>query len=876
MTNDTSPLVTGSVTAALSTGEEIEILRDSTVIGTATISNTEWSYQDSSLVDGQTYSYTARVRDSAGNVSMESAVVAITVDTAAPSTPTILQMSNDTGTPGDFISAANTTIISGRADPNTTIEIFRDLESIGTATVDSTGVWQSDDINLGNLSNGASVTIKARSYDAAGNSSEEASQLITKTALPTFSNIDTSTISPASGLVIQGSNGESLLGYSVHAAGDLNGDGIDDVVVGAPAYSDYAGETYVVFGSSSGLGTIDGSDRSVIDVSELSSSQGFRIVGDQYYSMFGSSVSSAGDINHDGIADLIIGAYGTVVGSNSSAGEVYVVFGSTDGFGIDDGHGHKLVDLSGLTSEYGFIIQGADANAFVGQSVSAAGDVNGDGIDDIIIGASNASYVVFGSETLIGTNDGHDRMILNVNDLTEGKGFILRSFHNGDNFGASVSSIGDFNGDGFDDIIVGASTGDDGGPGAGEAYVIYGSSSGVGTNDGNGHMVFDASDPLAFGFVILGDEEGDALGSSVSSAGDINGDGIDDLLVGAYHGGDGADLAGQAYVIFGNRNIFDRPSSNGRTQLDTAYLTASDGFVIQNAKSSANFGISVSSAGDINGDGIGDLLVGAAFSDADGNDSGAAYVIFGTTTGFGTNVDGRKVVNLSNLSATEGFKIQGDSESDNLGYSVAAAGDVNGDGYADLIVGSPYGDDGHADAGEAYIIYGQGTTMTGRVAIGTNAVDFIAGTDLSDSLSGAGGADVLLGYDGDDTLTISDTNFRRIDGGDGQDTLILSGTGLHLNFANIASDVVTNIETIDITGTGANTISFTKQDVLDLSSTTNILTINGSSDDIVNADGFVDSNIDQVVGDISYNIYTNGTATLRIDHEIASVMTVLV
>jgi len=168
------------------------------------------------------------------------------------------------------------------------------------------------------------------------------------------------------------------------------------------------------------------------------------------------------------------------------------------------------------------------------------------------------------------------------------------------------------------------------------------------------------------------------------------------------------------------------------------------------------------------------------------------------------------------------------------------------------------------------ITYGASDPDEGRVAVGTSDADFIAGTDHNDSLTGAGGADVLLGYGGDDTLTVSNTGFARIDGGEGHDTLVLSGTGLHLDFNNIASDVVTNIETIDITGTGANTITLTAQDVLDLSSTTDKLYVNGDGDDTVEAYGFVITSDHETVGSITYNIYTNGSSILAMDQEITT------
>ena len=189
------------------------------------------------------------------------------------------------------------------------------------------------------------------------------------------------------------------------------------------------------------------------------------------------------------------------------------------------------------------------------------------------------------------------------------------------------------------------------------------------------------------GFIIQGDAAVDYAGISVSSAGDVNGDGIDDLIVGAIGGDDGGSNAGEAYVIFGRTTGFGVDVS-GRRVIDLTSLSASDGFIIQGDAANDAAGRSVSSAGDVNGDGIDDLIVGANGGDDGGSLAGEAYVIFGRTTGFGVDVGGRQVIDLTSLSASDGFIIQGDVALDQGGYSVSSAGDVNGDGIDDLIVGA--------------------------------------------------------------------------------------------------------------------------------------------------------------------------------------------
>src|SRR5690606_37927033 len=149
-------------------------------------------------------------------------------------------------------------------------------------------------------------------------------------------------------------------------------------------------------------------------------------------------------------------------------------------------------------------------------------------------------------------------------------------------------------------------------------------------------------------------------------------------------------------------------------------LSPTDGFIIQGDVAGDQLGYSVSSAGDVNGDGIDDIIVGARQGDDGGSNAGEAYVIFGKAGGgWGTTVGGRQVLDLTNLSPADGFIIQGDAASDQLGINVSYAGDINGDGIDDIIVGATGGDDGGSNAGEAYVVFGKagggwGTTVGAR------------------------------------------------------------------------------------------------------------------------------------------------------------------
>jgi len=503
--------------------------------------------------------------------------------------------------------------------------------------------------------------------------------------------IDLSSLSPSQGFVIQGDSAHDLAGWSVSEAGDVNGDGIDDLIVGAPTgipgfrlgevSPSAVGESYVIYGQA---GT-----RGMLDLSTLSASQGFVIRGQtNKANLTGHSVSSAGDVNGDGIDDLIVGDPHGDDGA-PQAGEAYVIYGQT-------GASRGLLEVRTLSASQGFVIQGFVQESNTGWSVSSAGDVNGDGLDDLLVGqrkwnnpsVPGEAYVIYGQA-------GSSRGRIDLSTLSSSQGFTIQG-GNGEVFGHSVSSAGDVNGDGIDDLIVGAQGGNDGGTDAGEAYVIYGQ---AGTR---GRIDATTLSPSQ-GFVIQGDTAGDLLGECVSSAGDVNGDGIGDLIVSAPRGDDGGRDAAEAYVIYGQ-------TGTSRGRLDLTTLSASQGFVIQGedigAAMSGYGGLQVSSAGDVNGDGIGDLLVGSPYVDDGGIEAGQAYVIYGQS---GTS---RGRLDLTTLAPSQGFIIQGDAAGDFAGGSVSAAGDVNGDGLDDLIVGAPYGDDGGTNAGEAYVVYGFRNTST--------------------------------------------------------------------------------------------------------------------------------------------------------------------
>ncbi len=427
---------------------------------------------------------------------------------------------------------------------------------------------------------------------------------------------------------------------------DINGDGYDDVVVGAyfsnPGGRTAAGTVSVFLGSAAGIAA---TAASVLE-------------GALANDFFGYSVANAGDVNGDGYADVVVGARGASPGGRSSAGVAKVFLGSA----------------TGIQAAPSWVYEGTDERDAFGTSVASAGDLDGDGYADIVIGAPGASpglrNAAGTASVFRGSATGTERTVARV---LEGSAPL-------DYFGISVASAGDVNGDGHADLVVGAFASDPGGRlAAGTASVFLGSPSGI---SATAVQVFE------------GGAADDYFGSSVASAGDVNGDGYADVVVGAMYASPGRrGSAGAASVFLG--------SATGIAERATR--------VLEGVSSGDFFGRSVASAGDVNGDGYADVVVGAENADLPARtNAGTATVFFGSATG---------------VALTPTRVLEGQAANNGLGRSVAGAGDVNGDGYADIVAGAPgFRPSGIIGAGGASLFLGDasgGAVTPSSVLYGT-------------------------------------------------------------------------------------------------------------------------------------------------------------
>lgn len=394
------------------------------------------------------------------------------------------------------------------------------------------------------------------------------------------------------GCVVTGAIPGDNFGWRGSPLGDINGDGINDFIVGAgnadPNGVTDGGKAYVFFGR------LDFPTE--LSVNDLNGSNGFTINGEQYYGYLGYTASATGDVNGDGVNDIIIGASSAF----HNVGYVYVIYGKSSSSSFS-----SIINVSSLNRELGYKITSGMSNTSFGEGLSI-GDINNDGIDDIIIaermygGESGRVVVVWGKETLISET-------LSVSTMTQEIGFSIESSFSNGRTGEPVS-VGDFNGDGIGDIIFGSYI-------LGKVFVVFGKTESF-------PISFTTSDlKNGVGFTITkvnGGQSNDQFGGGMLGVKDLNKDGIDDMLVSA-PGEDAGGIpnSGRVYLFLGNKHgfpdVIEASTSNNGTI---------DGII-------PNSGVTATTIGDINNDGYEEIALSSMNASPNGiNSAGQVYVIF--------------------------------------------------------------------------------------------------------------------------------------------------------------------------------------------------------------------------------------------------------
>ncbi len=421
-------------------------------------------------------------------------------------------------------------------------------------------------------------------------------------------------------VTLEANQASAHLGYSAAACGDVNGDGFTDLILGQRDYDggqQNEGRILVHRGGPAGVETV----------------ASWTFESNQAIAFLGASVASAGDVNGDGFHDVIAGAPSYDDGQ-SNEGVAYLFMGSA----------------SGLGAAPAWTKGGDQETAAFGTSVACAGDVNGDGRADVIIGARGADGA-FDDEgrasVFYGTAAG----------LATSPAWSVTGAQDDPGFGGSVAGAGDVNGDGYADVIVGAFLHDAGEMNEGAAFAYLGSAGGLAT---------------ASSWMGQGNQSNASYGWSVAGAGDVNADGYADVLVGARDHQTTLLKEGKAFAYLGG--------AGGIAPFPIWSAVGGD--------ENASFGWSVASAGDVNGDGLADALVGAPRADPTWLDAGEVRLFLGARAG------GLVGPAWSDAGASAGAQ---------LGWCVASAGDVNGDGFGDVLLSCPYDDNGQTDEGRVRV-----------------------------------------------------------------------------------------------------------------------------------------------------------------------------
>jgi hypothetical protein len=449
----------------------------------------------------------------------------------------------------------------------------------------------------------------------------------------------------------------SYFGQSISAAGDVDGDGYADVLVGELYSNPELEEGRVVLFR----GCADG----------LEDTPAWSAEGDNPQCSFGEEVGTAGDVNGDGLSDVCIGARSYMLPDSSRVGRAFVYYGSR----------------SGLPAEPTWFVDGEQVDGLFGNALTTAGDVNGDGFSDLLVTEVRYSGAF--------EHCGRASVYYGSGDMPrKTAGWAVDSNQSGAYFGFAVASAGDVNGDGFDDMLVGAPSYDNGQSNEGAAFLFLG--------HGAGPSVLPdwwaESNQAAADF-----------GIAVAGAGDVNGDGYDDVLVGAPSYDVTLSNEGAAFLWYG---------TPGGAPMGTP---ANAAWSCAGGVANAGCGYSIACAGDTDANGYADVIVGMPGYTNGQSMEGKAALYRGSAAG---------------LSTTASWSYEGNQANALAGFDVTGVGDMNADGYCDAAVGAPYYDGTYADEGITWIFHGYSGGL--RTTAGWQTLAHVDGAHLGWSIAGAG------------------------------------------------------------------------------------------------------------------------------------------